>query len=208
MPTGTAFPTNATVLTSSTQEPPPSTGRQRSRRLSPLGAGASATAPCPPIWHGRVLSLHRDMQIRGRASTSSGHASTGPDRPGHPRWERLELLLQIHISARREHSAARRNSREDELLFDPFRMSWHTEDSSGAAPERGPVLHPDLRRHRNVELLPIDGSPTSGKIHTIADRNANTLTMVYNGSGQLIRVMDTLNRQFRSPTTSTVSSRR
>lgn len=41
---------------------------------------------------------------------------------------------------------------------------------------------------------PIDGSPTSGRIVTIQDRNGNTLTCNYDGLGRLSTVIDTLSR--------------
>jgi RHS repeat-associated protein len=41
---------------------------------------------------------------------------------------------------------------------------------------------------------PIDGSPASGKIASIVDRNSNAITFAYNAQGRLVTITDTLNR--------------
>lgn len=43
---------------------------------------------------------------------------------------------------------------------------------------------------------PLDGSPTAGKIDRIEDRNGNTISFGYNGSGQLVTVTDDLGRTY------------
>ena len=45
-------------------------------------------------------------------------------------------------------------------------------------------------------FLPLDGSPLSGRIYSIVDRNGNTMEFFYDGQGRLGTVIDTLNREF------------
>jgi len=147
-------------------------------------------------YSGEVYETATDLAIKGRGLdfqwTRTYRSRVGPDTAMGKGWDHsYNIYIEpVHEHIRLHHG----NARQDIFRLQP--------DGTWARDEFFQVLskNPDctytlvFADTSEWHFYALDGAPAAGRISSSSDRNGNTQTFSYDGTGRLITINDTLNR--------------